>query len=591
MNETLSQIGYSENPDTRVWSRPNFKGIEYSDGDDIEQRIEANIAQTNDISILSLELRRHCIDWPSVYHLSGSRANLLRPLAHMLHNADVLELGAGCGAITRYLGEQGANVLALEGSLRRARIARSRTRDLKNVTVVADRLADFSTAARYDIVTLIGVLEYASVFSDAEQPALSILRQAGALLKPNGRLVIAIENQLGLKYFAGYPEDHIGQPMYGVEGRYKKGEPQTWGRKALHSLLLNSGFKKIEFCASYPDYKLPVSIVSEHGFSDDQFDASVFGWQNVRRDPQYRANLAFSPELVHPILAENGIALDMANSFLVIAGLNEGLELNEPALAWHYSTERKRAFCKETRFLRSEDRVIKVKYKSLAGDEDRDFSEGQLIRFSLAPSAPYIAGRPLSLDFIRLISQDGWRIEDVGTFLKVYLRIISVIAKNRGQTLNVETTQDIIPGEYFDCVPGNIIIRSDGSCEAIDQEWELAEEISVGYLLFRALHLLIIAVSRFGKFDGSMTPTPLGFIQAAFEAASFPETVEAIESYAKKEARVQADVSGTTHNMIEWIHSTPLPGHSIIPAAPSCSVAPENPKPRSIFAPLRKLLR
>ena len=57
---------------------------------------------------------------------------------------------------------------------------------------------------------LIGVLEYAGVFSDGYEPALKMLKKARSMLNPNGRLFIAIENQLGLKYFAGVPEDHIG---------------------------------------------------------------------------------------------------------------------------------------------------------------------------------------------------------------------------------------------------------------------------------------------------------------------------------------------------------------------------------------------
>lgn len=61
----------------------------------------------------------------------------MRPFENDLHG-DILEIGAGCGAITRYLGECGGNVLALEGS-QDAAIARARTRDLQNVTVVSDR--------------------------------------------------------------------------------------------------------------------------------------------------------------------------------------------------------------------------------------------------------------------------------------------------------------------------------------------------------------------------------------------------------------------------------------------------------------------
>ena len=80
-------------------------------------------------------LKAHIRDWPSEYHLTTKRANLLRSLD--LSRLDyVLELGCGCGAISRYLAEQGMNVDAIEGSTRRASIAHSRCRDLDNINIV-----------------------------------------------------------------------------------------------------------------------------------------------------------------------------------------------------------------------------------------------------------------------------------------------------------------------------------------------------------------------------------------------------------------------------------------------------------------------
>ena len=206
MKSLLSKQDYLLNVGTNVWSRFGYDGIAYSDGDEVEQRIAHIVKTATDLSVLSSELRNHCTDWPSRYHLSGVRANILRPFESNLHG-DILEIGAGCGAITRYLGECGGNVLALEGSPRRAAIARSRTRDLSNVTVVADQFSQFQIDQKFDVITLIGVLEYANLFGTDDNPALAMLVQIRSLLKPNGQLMIAIENQLGLKYFAGAPEE------------------------------------------------------------------------------------------------------------------------------------------------------------------------------------------------------------------------------------------------------------------------------------------------------------------------------------------------------------------------------------------------
>ena len=163
VEHALTQSDYRVDPSTGVWSRPRFAGIDYSDGDETERRIGMAINSVSDLTVFSPELRSHCVDWASTYHLSSLRANILRPF-QINKGQDILEIGAGCGALSRYLGECGANVLGLEGSLRRSKTARSRTRDLPNVTVVAEKLSDFRTEQRFDVITLIGVLEYAGLY-------------------------------------------------------------------------------------------------------------------------------------------------------------------------------------------------------------------------------------------------------------------------------------------------------------------------------------------------------------------------------------------------------------------------------------------
>jgi hypothetical protein len=104
MKAILNKHGYIYDEAKGIWHRQDFNGITYSDGDEVERRLLDIINNASDLSVLSDELKPHCTDWPSLYHLSSSRANILRPFEDDLIG-DVLEIGAGCGAITRYLGE------------------------------------------------------------------------------------------------------------------------------------------------------------------------------------------------------------------------------------------------------------------------------------------------------------------------------------------------------------------------------------------------------------------------------------------------------------------------------------------------------
>src|SRR5690606_2397858 len=72
----------------------------YSDGDQVEQALLRAVEACQDRSVLSPELARQVHDWPTLYYFSPRRANLLRPFASLLRGR-VLEVGAGCGAVSR----------------------------------------------------------------------------------------------------------------------------------------------------------------------------------------------------------------------------------------------------------------------------------------------------------------------------------------------------------------------------------------------------------------------------------------------------------------------------------------------------------
>ncbi|MDD2031070.1 methyltransferase [Pseudomonas sp. 39167] len=545
MNTLLTQAGYQLNEELKIWSRPDYASINYSDGDTTELRIKDLINQARDVSIFSDELRGWCTDWPSLYHLSSTRANLLRVFEADLRG-DVLEIGAGCGAITRYLGEQGGNILALEGSSRRASIARARTRDLPNVSVLAETFENFQIDKKFDVVTLIGVFEYANLFVSGENPAANMLQKVRSLLKPDGLLIIAIENQLGLKYFAGAPEDHVVTPMFGVEGRYNSTTPQTYGKQVITSLLSDAGFLSNEFFAPFPDYKLPVSIVTEEGFEEPGFDAAAFAWQSARRDPQLPELCTFSLELAWPQICKNGLGMDMSNSFLIGASPTTRKTVDDGTLALHFSSDRRAEFCKSSTFRKEVDNTIRVHYEKLS-EAQPALSRISIVEFKLTESEPYIKGHVLSAQLIDALNVEGWTYTQIGEFLKAYVDILKHISSD---SLHAD---DLLPGHLFDAVPQNILIDREGKPYLIDKEWSLSIGLRTEFLLFRALRQLLGSVTRFGPSAEFSTATYKEFVFAVCAAAGYPITEEDVHEFLSLEARVQSDINGRKRSeFLSW---------------------------------------
>jgi 2-polyprenyl-3-methyl-5-hydroxy-6-metoxy-1,4-benzoquinol methylase len=559
MKTLLQKAGYVIDSTTNVWLSPSYKGIAYNDGDEIETRIFNIIKNATDISTLSTELRQHCTDWPSQYHLTSARANIMRPFEQTLKGANVLEIGAGCGAISRYLGECGADVLALEGSPRRASIARSRTRDLDNITVLAEKFDQFKCAHQFDVITLIGVLEYANLFTPGDNPALIMLQRVRQLLKPEGKLIIAIENQLGLKYFAGAPEDHFGIPMVGIEGRYGKDQAQTFGRPVLTKLLRQAGFEAFNFLAPFPDYKLPSSIVTEAGFAHQHFDASAFASQSVKRDPQLPEICNFSLELAWPVVFANNLGLDTSNSFLIIASPAQLVLVTEGDLAYHYSTTRFAEFCKETIFSSLDANAIAVHYKRLGKSSDANNARNPYLEFVCPEIDKYFFGKPLAQEFTNIVTKDGWTFEQVGGFLRRYLSILESALATEGFDIREKSPKTILPGHFLDCMPQNIIVTGE-QAHLIDKEWCLNAPLELAHLVFRSLMYMCNSVNRFGRSATTEMLTTFQLIEKVMTAIGWKVTQADFDRFVLLETNIQQLVSGVEANaFLNMLKSKSIP--------------------------------
>jgi len=156
----LAEINELKQGDNGVWvSADAALSFAYSDGDAEENYIRDVIQRASDKSSFSDELEDAICDWSSEYHLTSRRANALRGV-DLEPVKTALEIGCGCGAISRYLGEQGIRLDSVEGSPRRAEITRLRCEDLPNVQVVNSHFGELAIPdASYDMVVLNGVLE------------------------------------------------------------------------------------------------------------------------------------------------------------------------------------------------------------------------------------------------------------------------------------------------------------------------------------------------------------------------------------------------------------------------------------------------
>ncbi|MGC2108020.1 MAG: glycosyltransferase [Candidatus Korobacteraceae bacterium] len=462
----------------------------YTDGTEVEDRLLRIVSSATDRGTFSPELVREITDWPSEYHLSRFRHCLIRPLG-IRAGSKVLELGCGCGAITRYLGEIGAEVVAVEGSLRRAKLAAERCRGLGNVRVVVDDLLRFETDERFDFILLIGVLEYAAVFSDAPNAFVEYLRSVVRFLAPTGRVVVAIENKLGLKYFNGCQEDHVGIPYFGLQGLYGSKTARTFGRQELIAQLSAAGLPHTSFFYPFPDYKVPSVVLSEAGLKDPEFQAIDLLARSHARDYTGSSCRNFDDALVFSSIAGNGLLADLSNSFLVIASADAVPNHDVPALATAFSIHRAPEFCTQTEFARggSEITVFKEPLTSQPAHSVR-LPEGLTITHHIGESA-YRPGRQLLWRLLEARARSG-DLEATAQALRPWMEFL--LAHARASTTQYETVsgkqQELacykISGKFLDCIPSNLIDTGQ-ELVPIDLEWQADRDIPLGWIVSRGV--------------------------------------------------------------------------------------------------------
>ncbi|WP_312072912.1 methyltransferase [Atlantibacter sp.] len=560
MNNLFDTKKYIFDNDSGVYKSHNYQSINYNDGDQIEENILSIIKSAQDITVLSDELKHQCVDWPTIYHLGSQRSNILRPFAAKLQGADVLEIGAGCGAITRYIGECGANLLALEGSLRRAQIARERTRDLKNVKVLAEKFSQFSTETKFDVITLIGVLEYANLFTESDSPAKAMLQAVRQMLKPDGILIIAIENQLGLKYFAGSPEDHVWKIMYGVEGRYTKKDPETFGKISISNLIESAGFSAKKFFAPFPDYKTPNSIVCDTAFDIKEFNTSAFSAENALKDYQLPNYLFFSQEKVWKVVDKNKLTMDLSNSFLIVASQVDEINkvIDDKIIAFHFSASRRKKFCKQSIFTVDHNNSINVITSRMTSEEKLNEHVGNLIN-QIDPVSPYVNGQSLNDKISETVTRDYWSFEEFISLLKQYIVYILQLHSSHEYAYSPELLKQDINGALIDCIPQNIIISNkDEKWKIIDNEWKYQENISLGWLVFRTLLIIIQSNTRFGYNERVNGLNRLQFIKLCFNALESDITDAEINDFGIFEAELQSLVTNISKERLENWYSSQL---------------------------------
>lgn len=243
-----------------------------------------------------------------MYHLSPERENIWNWYPFQKSDS-ILEAGAGCGAVTGILCQKAGWVTSVELSKKRAGINYARHQAAENLEIMVGNLNEMVFDRRFDYVVLTGVFEYAASYNDSPYPYEDFLKRIKKYLNKNGKILIAIENRLGIKYFSGAPEDHTGEYYDGINGYPNDRGVRTFSKGELEGLFQRCKIDNWKFYYPYPDYKFPSEI-----FTDENVNAQNYGrvYHNFQKG---RLEIFREQEMV-TALKKDKIMGSFSNSFI-----------------------------------------------------------------------------------------------------------------------------------------------------------------------------------------------------------------------------------------------------------------------------------
>ncbi|MCQ2522704.1 MAG: hypothetical protein MJ123_00070 [Lachnospiraceae bacterium] len=455
--------------------------------------------------------------WDYLYYLSSMRENIVRWLP-INKSHKVLEIGAGCGEITGALCEMAGSVISIEESKNKSLVNASRNSDCDNLTIYVGKYAEIekNLSDDFDYVILVGMLEKAAILMDCDDPYVELIKSAIRQKKAGGRVVIATDNRLGLKYFAGNKESYSGNWYAGIEGYPGKESIKTFSKSALNKMLKGIGEMDVHYYYPYPDYRLMNTL-----YSDKRLPKIGELIDNDRNFDNDRLVL-FDESLAFNKLIEDEIFDQYSNSYIIMLGPDVNTEYVR------FSNDRDIKYAISTTIENNHgNRVVKKQALSKQGDSHilsmKDYELALCERYNGGKldinkcNIEYVDERPVAVfEFVEgktlgeimnsLVEKD-----DNEGFMELFREYLSRIGYNESYKV---TDKDI--------VFANIIVSGD-KWTLIDYEWTVKRSIPTKEVAFRSIYCYLMEHKNANKLNLDLILDELELSQEASDDIRYDE--------------------------------------------------------------------
>lgn len=366
---------------------------------------------------------------------------------------------------------------------------------------------------QYDFIILIGILENWKNVVKSNINIEELINILGKYLKIDGKILLALDNKFGLRYFAGNPEKILNKKFESLIGYNNEPEKIETFTKTKIEIILNKLGYNTRFYYPLPDYKLPNVI-----FSDEQLPE----YNSIDKYNPYfieNSDIIFNEiDVFREILkTDKNMFTFFANSFLIEATKGECNKEYKYISFNNLRKEEYRLITKVSNDYVEKQMITKKSKKHYENIKDNirilennnikciDYIENDVIK------SKYMDQKYL-LNNVLTEKLEQKKIDD---FYKILDNYIDIISKNSYKEINCENTvfkkydievkdKELIKSLNFvkkglwDMTFKNCFFKDDEFL-FFDQEWE-DDNIPVEYILYHSIYYTI-SLRRFMKIE------------------------------------------------------------------------------------------
>lgn len=371
-----------------------------------------------------------------------------------------------------------------------------------NLNIKLDKcnIKNLSLNGEYDYITLIGTFEYVPTILDNYKCYSEFLKRLKKHLTPNGTILIAIDNRLGVKYLTGGKYKNYSYIFEGMEKKIQKGQANLLTKQELIKFIREAEFENFKFYYPLPDYRFINSI-----FTDDFMPKSSHSKILYPVNYDYGSTILYNEINIFKQICDIGQFDNFTNSYIVEISNSE---IKNDICFVNYNNFRKDKYKllltikknEVEKIPESEEAISHVrciekntnKLRELGFDVLEKIEENKII-------SPFEKEKELDKKLVETLEQYGKEVfkQEIRKWYNFILEKLPVeleyeddIFKKYDIDISQEQKKNLrfVKNGYIDLAFENVFCKNDGYL-LYDQEWYL-QDVPIEFILYRALNNL-----------------------------------------------------------------------------------------------------